>query len=190
MVESPKARVARQILRVNHAGEHGAIAIYSAQVARLRTGNPELAHWLQQTLDHEVKHRSAFQTAMQARKVAPCGALAIWSVGGALLGQITGFMGPFGVMVCTAAVERTVHRHLIEQAEFLSGYDDELAATIREIQTEEDEHLGYAEAHHRRDSLVAALLSSIIGGSTELLIYFSTQGSSFGLHRRMQRTTR
>ena len=131
-----KARLTSQILRVNHAGEHGAIAIYRAQIAQLGGARPELAHWLNETLGHENNHREAFRVAMVERSVMPCGALAVWSVGGSLLGRSMALLGPYGVMICTAAVERTVHRHLEDQIAFLSGYDDALARLIREIQRE------------------------------------------------------
>jgi ubiquinone biosynthesis monooxygenase Coq7 len=182
----PQARLASQILRVNHAGEHGAMAIYRAQMAQLGNKRPELTRWLNETLTHETNHRERFRAAMADRSVTPCGALAVWSVGGSLLGRSMAMFGPFGVMVCTAAVERTVHRHLNDQVVFLSGYDDALANLIREIQIEENEHLEYAEARHNPAGLFARLLSSLVAGATELLIMASTQGSSIGLSRRIR----
>lgn len=82
---------------------------------------------------------------MDARNVTPCGSLVIWSAGGAVLGAMTAALGRDGVFVCTAAVERTVRRHLEEQAHFLAQADPELAAIVRDILVEEDAHLGYAQ---------------------------------------------
>lgn len=182
----PKARLARQILRVNHAGEHGAMAIYRAQIAQLGGARPELTEWLNETLGHEMGHKEAFRAAMVERSVTPCGALAVWSVGGSMLGRSMALLGPYGVMICTAAVERTVHRHLQEQVAFLSGYDDALADLIREIQKEENDHLNYAEARHNPNSLIARTLSLLVAGATVLLIMASTQGSSVGLTGRIK----
>lgn len=181
-----KANLTSQILRVNHAGEHGAMAIYRAQIAQLGNTRPELSKWLNETLGHEIQHKEAFRAAMEERSVTPCGALAVWSIGGSVLGRSMALLGPYGVMICTAAVERTVHRHLQDQVAFLSGYDDGLADLIREIQKEENDHLRYAEAHHNTDGLLAKALSSFVEGATALLIMASTQGSSFGLTDRIR----
>ena len=81
-------------------------------------------------------------------------------------------------MVCTAAVEKTVDKHLNEQIAYLSGRDDELAEIIRGIRSEEDEHLAYAEAHHNSDSLYARSLALIVAISTDILIWISTRGDS------------
>jgi ubiquinone biosynthesis monooxygenase Coq7 len=180
-----KGPLTSQILRVNHAGEHGAMAIYRAQIAQLGHTQPELTKWLSETLGHEIRHREAFRAAMVERSVTPCGALAVWSVGGSVLGRSMALLGPYGVMICTAAVERTVHRHLQDQVAFLSGYDDALAGLIREIQKEENDHLHYAEAHHNPNGLLAKALSSFVAGATALLIMASTQGSSVGLADRI-----
>ncbi|HRE44597.1 MAG TPA: demethoxyubiquinone hydroxylase family protein, partial [Terricaulis sp.] len=58
------ARIIRRILRVNHAGEHGAVFIYSAQLARARRAYPDLIPWLEETLAHEQRHRARFYEAM------------------------------------------------------------------------------------------------------------------------------
>jgi ubiquinone biosynthesis monooxygenase Coq7 len=185
-LRAQKANLTSQILRVNHAGEHGAMAIYRAQIAQLGNNRPDLTKWLQETLGHEVQHKEAFRVAMEERSVTPCGALAVWSIGGSILGRSMALLGPYGVMICTAAVERTVHRHLQDQVAFLSGYDDGLADLIREIQKEENDHLHYAEAHHDPNGLLAKALSSFVAGATALLIMASTQGSSIGLADRIK----
>ena len=173
----------RRILRVNHAGEHGAVAIYSAQIARLSKSNPALGDWLAETLTHEQDHRAVFREAMPARSAKPCRAMWIWGIGGAWLGHLTAMLGASAVMACTAAVERTVHGHLLEQARFLDPIDPELAALVRLIQVEEDEHLAYAEARHDGATLSAKVVSGVVSASTEVLIALSTRGDSLRLAR-------
>ncbi|HKQ10951.1 MAG TPA: demethoxyubiquinone hydroxylase family protein [Rhizomicrobium sp.] len=179
MVE--KDQLIRRILRVNHAGEHGAIAIYSAQLAKVPRQHPALTGWLQETLSHEQRHRDAFLAAMPSRGAKPCRLMAVWTIGGAMLGGMTAILGQTGIMVCTAAVERTVHKHLNDQIAYLSGHDAELAAIIQNIRVEEDEHLAYAEAHHDSKSLFARFLSAAVALLTELLIWISTRGDSLRL---------
>ena len=179
-VTDEQVRLVRRILRVNHAGAHGAIAIYNAQL-KAAARYPEFSAWLNETLCHETLHREAFLTSMPSRGAKPCRALGIWSVGGATLGWITARFGRTGLMACTAAVERTVHRHLNDQIAYLDRRDPELAAVIVRIRTEELSHLAFAEAHHSGKGLFARSLSFIVAAATELLIWISTRGDSLRL---------
>ena len=81
-------------------------------------------------------------------------------------------------MVCTAAVERTVHRHLVEQIHFLENSDGELAAIVKNILKEEDAHLAIAEKQHDPTRASAKILAAIISAATEVLIFMSTRGDS------------
>ncbi|HJR57612.1 MAG TPA: demethoxyubiquinone hydroxylase family protein [Rhizomicrobium sp.] len=179
MIETDQ--VIRRILRVDHAGEHGAVAIYSAQIARAPAGKNDLLAWLQETLGHEQRHRDAFRAAMPSRAAKPCRALAVWSVGGRWLGRVSALFGTLGIMVCTAAVERTVHRHLVEQIAFLRRHDGELADIVCSILSEEKEHLAFAEANHNDNGCFARLFSWMVSLTTELMILISTRGDSFRL---------
>lgn len=176
----------RRILRVNHAGEHGAVAIYSTQLANARREHPDLVSWLEETLSHEERHEQRFRDAMPTRSAKPCRMMFIWSFGGAMLGALTAACGRTGIYVCTAAVERTVHRHLIEQIAFLDRADPPLAQIVRDILVEEDQHLAHAEAHHNARGFFARALSAIVSGATELLIFVSTRGDSLRLKSAMR----
>ena len=180
------ARIVRRILRVNHAGEQGAISIYGAQIALAKARYPDLLPWLQETLEHEKRHRTTFLELMSRRATTPCPAVSVWSVGGAVLGFVTALFGRLGVIVCTAAVERTVHKHLIEQIAYLSGRDDELAAGIRNVQVEEDAHLAFAEARHDPAAPLARLLSATVSVVTEVLIWVATRGDSMRLNAALR----
>jgi ubiquinone biosynthesis monooxygenase Coq7 len=181
-----RARLVRRILRVDHAGEHGAVAIYEAQIARLGNRHPELRAWLSETLVHERKHRAAFHAAMPERHAKPCRALVVWRLGGRGLGTVTALLGRTGVMACTAAVERTVHAHLEEQIAYLAEHEPGLAALVREIQCEEDAHLAYAEDGLRARPAVARLLAAIVGLATEAMIALSTRGDSLRLRHALR----
>jgi ubiquinone biosynthesis monooxygenase Coq7 len=184
--ESERARLIRRILRVNHAGEHGAIAIYTAQIAVMGTRNADLTTWLREKLSHELRHRDRFHACMRSRQTKPCRAMFVWKVGGKLLGYGTALLGRFGVMACTAAVERVVHMHLAEQITFLMKSDTELETVVRDIIREEDQHLFYAETHHNAASLPAIALSRLVAALTETLIFISTRGDSLRLGRELK----
>jgi ubiquinone biosynthesis monooxygenase Coq7 len=178
MSSSDEKRVVQRILRVNHASEQGAIAIYGAQISRAKSRYPDLLPWLEETLGHEKKHRETFLALMSARAITPCPVAGIWSGGGAVLGFVTALFGRSGVVVCTAAVERTVHKHLVEQIAYLQGRDSALADGIRQVQVEEDAHLAFAEANHDPRAPFARLLSTAVAVVTEILIWLATRGDS------------
>ncbi|MFN4297135.1 MAG: demethoxyubiquinone hydroxylase family protein [Brevundimonas sp.] len=175
----------RRILRVNHAGEHGAVSIYQAQLRRLKA-NDEVSGWLNETLDHERRHRTAFLEAMPQRGVKPCRALVIWKSGGSLLGWLSSAFGSVGVLVCTQAVEETVHRHLLEQISFLDRADPELADVVRDILKEEVDHLVYARDRLPQRSLILRMARTLVSVATEALIAISTRGDSFRLRHDLK----
>jgi len=72
-------RTVRQILRVNYAGEYGAIRIYGAQIALARLFHPKVAGFLEETVSHERRHAHAFRALMPARATRPCGATPLWA---------------------------------------------------------------------------------------------------------------
>ncbi len=183
---SPEDRIIRRILRVNHAGEHGAVSIYSSQVAWARKRAPDILEWLEETIGHERTHRELFRTAMPARSAKPCRLLSVWSVGGATLGWLTARMGRAGVMACTAAVERTVHRHLVEQQAFLTRHDLELLKVVEAVQVDEDSHLAHAEANLKNSGWLAKAIYPLVGAATEFLIFLSTRGDSMRLKAAMK----
>ena len=115
---------------------------------------------------------------MPARASKPCRLMWIWGAGGAVLGTITGLMGRNAVLVCTDAVERTVHRHLEDQVRYLYPQDAELAETIAEIQRQEQQHLSYAVEQRPADGVLGRALGGIIVAATEALIWLSTRGDS------------
>jgi ubiquinone biosynthesis monooxygenase Coq7 len=184
-MEDTADRLIRRILRVNHAGEHGAISIYSAQIGRLGREHSDLMMWLDETRDHERSHRRAFLEAMPSRGAKPCRALAVWSVGGWLLGSLTAALGRDGIMACTVAVERTVHGHLQQQIAYLTRHDPTLAELVVDIQRDEQGHLEYAQSHLADGSALGQVLSPIISCATEILIAISTRGDSLRLQRAL-----
>lgn len=167
-----------RILKVNHAGEYGAIRIYRTQIWLARRLYPDIVAFLEETLSHEIRHCQLFYDAMPARNAKPCRIMALWGNGGFVLGFLTGLMGRQGVWICTAAVEAAVHRHLEDQLHFLNNRDGELQALILSIQEEELQHLRHAEDHISATGLWARLLDRIISGATDTVIWLSTWGDS------------
>lgn len=179
-----------RILKVNHAGEHGAIQIYSAQIAIARHLYPEIVPTLHGMLCHEIEHRAVFAAAMPSRNARSCRIMSLWAMGGSLLGFATALMGRDAIWMTTAAVEAAVHRHLDDQLHFLWKRDLGLHNAIASIREEELSHLRTAEANISRERRLLSVLRSTISTLTDALIWLSTWGDSTRMARDLERNKR
>jgi ubiquinone biosynthesis monooxygenase Coq7 len=177
----------RCILKVNHAGEFGAIRIYGAQIAVARRLFPDIVSLLEKMRDDEIDHCRLFREAMRPRSAQPCRIMSLWSLGGYVLGFLTALGGRNTVWICTEAVESAVHRHLEDQLTFLASRDPHLHALIASIQEQELAHLHDAENNQERRGLSHVVLLPVIGGPTDLMIWFSTWGDSTWMRAEMAR---
>jgi 3-demethoxyubiquinol 3-hydroxylase len=175
-----------RIVRVNHAGEFGAIRIYSAQILVAAKLCPDCLPALTEMLRHERVHCAKFYAAMPARNSRPCRVMQFWSLGGWLLGFFTALLGRRGVWACMAAVEAAVHRHLDDQLHFLAERDPELHATILSIREEELAHLRHAEEQLTSPGPPLDFLRRRLGDVTDALIWLSTWGDSTRMARALR----
>jgi ubiquinone biosynthesis monooxygenase Coq7 len=172
-----------RILKVNHAGEYGAIRIYRAQIRVARRLYPDIVPFLEETLGHEIEHCALFRNAMPARGAKPCRVLSLWGNGGLVLGFLTALLGRQGIWICTEAVEATVHRHLDDQLHFLQTRDAELHVLIAAIQHEELHHLNYARERVTSRGPWMQLLFRLVARATDAVIWLSTWGDSTRMAR-------
>lgn len=101
-----------RIIKVNHAGEHGAICIYSGQIHIARLTARSMVSELTEFRSHERRHRAIFGAELQRRGRSRCRSYWFCGVGGYVLGLITGVLGPSAIAATTVAVESVVLRHL------------------------------------------------------------------------------
>ncbi|MBC2664502.1 demethoxyubiquinone hydroxylase family protein [Novosphingobium flavum] len=166
-----KARSAR-MLRVDQAGEYGAVRIYAGQLAVMGDRAPhsqEVARMAAQ----EAEHRATFDRLLAQRGVRPTALQPLWSVAGFALGAATALMGPEAAMACTAAIETEIDRHYTEQLEELGGDDPELGALIEKFRDEEREHKEAAIAAGAEQAPAYPLLSGAIRLGCRLAIRLS-----------------
>jgi len=185
VVDAAERLTIARILKVNHAGEYGAIRIYKAQLWVARRLYADVVAFLEETLAHEVRHCALFREAMPVRNARPCRIMALWGNGGYVLGFLTALMGRQGIWVCTAAVESAVHRHLQDQLHFLRDRDPELRQLVLAIQEEELSHLYHAEARIAARGLWSRALGAFISWSTDVAIWLSTWGDSTRMAREL-----
>jgi ubiquinone biosynthesis monooxygenase Coq7 len=184
MTGRERLTVAR-ILKVNHAGELGAIRIYRAQIWVARRRCPEAVAFLEETLAHEIRHCASFLAAMPARAARPCRIMGLWGNGGLMLGFLTALLGQQAIWICTAAVEAAVHRHLEDQLLFLRDRDRELFSIIADIKGEELMHLNDARERIVTAAPWARALNALITWATDAAIWLSTWGDSSRMAREL-----
>lgn len=175
-----------RIVRVNHAGEYGAIRIYRAQIIIARSLWPDCVPVLAGMLADERRHLDIFHAAMPPRQSRPCRVMRFWSLGGWVLGFGTALLGRHGIWACTAAVEAAVHRHLEDQLRFLVERDPPLHQAILDIQEEELAHLRHAEDRLDESSYGLRRLRDAIALVTDVLIWLSTWGDSARMARALK----
>lgn len=153
-----------EMLRVDHAGEYGAVAIYRGQRAvfdRL-PHKAKTAALLKEMEEGEHLHLSTFDALLAERKVRPTLLAPFWNAAGFGLGAATALMSEKAAMACTAAVEDVIEKHYAEQIGDLEPDEPELADTVRRFRDDELEHKHTAEDHGAQDAPGYALLSSAI----------------------------
>jgi ubiquinone biosynthesis monooxygenase Coq7 len=183
-----EALTVARIVRVNHAGEYGAIRIYRSQIRVARWLYPDVVPDLGDMLKHEIRHCAVFRDAMPARNSRPCRIMSLWSVGGSMLGLATALLGRQSIWTCTAAVEAAVHRHLDDQLGFLAGRDQDLHAAIMDIREEELSHLNHAEAQLGLPNVFQRALRGVVSFTTDALIWLSTWGDSTRMKTALARS--
>ncbi len=163
-----------RILRVDHAGELGAINIYRKQLFVARYLYKDIVPTLEEMLSHEMGHFKIFDSLLKKRGIRHCYALRLWALGGAVLGLFTALLGRNAIWVCTDSIETTVLHHLEWQLEFLSKNDLEAYDAVHSIKAEEEEHKKLGE-NNGVNSFVYKPIFYLVRKSTELAIWLSTK---------------
>jgi len=132
----------KKILKVNHAGEFGAINIYRSQIFICKRFNKDLVPLLESFLADEKKHLEIFWKEIQTRNGVKCKSFWLCGLGGYCMGLISALLGKNGIMACTWAVESVVINHLKEQIIYLKSKNDEEALNaVESILQDEVNHM-------------------------------------------------
>lgn len=166
-----------RMIRVDHAGEFGAVRIYAGQRAILGDRHPR-SGLIQHMYEQEEVHLDRFNKLIHERGVRPTAMAPFWHVAGYALGAATAFMGEKAAMACTAAVEEVIDEHYQEQLDALRARDEsarepELEKTIETFQAEEVEHLEIAKAHGAEEATGYPVLSGFIKAGCRAAIWIS-----------------
>lgn len=166
-----RARIA-EILRVDHAGELGAVAIYRGQRAVFEAGRGReaIAGDLAGMEAHEAEHLAAFDALLVARAVRPTLLTPLWRAAGFALGAGTALLGEKAAHACTEAVETVIERHYAAQITELERQEPDLAADLKRFRDDELSHRDHAVEAGAREAPGYGLLSAAIGAGCRLAI--------------------
>lgn len=160
-----------RVMKVNHAGEQGAVCIYRGQRWVATLVAPSLVAELAENQAHEERHRAIFAAELARRGVRRCRSYWSCAIGGAALGIVTAMLGRRAIAATTVAVERVVLRHLDEQRAALQTIDIQAVAAIDDIAREEQAHHDASLRALGKASRPLAVLMAIVSGSTEAVIW-------------------
>ena len=167
----PTEKLLERIVRVDHAGEYGAVRIYEGQLAVL--GNSNKADVIRHMAEQEREHLDKFNELIGARRVRPTALMPVWHAAGFALGAATALMGERAAMACTAAVEEVIDEHYAKQAAALGNDEAELRETIEKFREDELEHRDTAIAHEAEETPGYEALSAVIKKGSKLAIWLS-----------------
>ncbi len=160
-----------RVLKVNHAGENGAVNIYAGQAVVARFTAPSLVTELTEFRSHEESHRQIFWREMQARQTRRCRSYFLCGIGGYILGVVTALLGRSAIAATTVAVERVVLGHLERQLSELREVDQEAVTAIQAIIADERRHHDVSASKLPTDRFWLRLLSPVVASSTEAVIW-------------------
>ena len=171
---APGRRLA-EILRVDHAGELGAVHIYRGQRAVLDAakGRERAAGQLAEMESHEAGHLARFDALLNERQVRPTLLAPVWRAAGFALGAGTALLGEKAAHACTEAVETVIEEHYAGQIAELSSRDPALAAELTQFRDDELAHKEIAVSEGAREAPGYRLLSAAIRAGCRAAIRIS-----------------
>lgn len=161
---------AARVLKVDHAGENGAVHIYAGQIFMARFTAPAMLAELATYKADEERHRAIFWAELQRRGRPRCKSYWLCGLGGYVLGLVTGALGRRAIAATTVAVERVVLGHLRQQIDTLRDRDEMARGTIESILADEQQHHDESAAH-LTNTFWSRILGPVVGRATEAVIW-------------------
>lgn len=153
-----------EMIRVDHAGEYGAVQIYRGQRAvfdRIQS-KAHAASLIAEMEEGEQEHLATFDRLIAERQVRPTLMAPVWRIAGFGLGAATALLGEKAAHACTEAVEDVIEEHYGQQGEELRGVDNELKRIVDRFREEEIAHKDTAVEQGARNAPGYPVLSAVI----------------------------
>ena len=164
-----------EFIRVDHAGERGAVKIYEGQLLALSTlvKNESLKKTIEEMKIHEKEHCEFFETEIKKRKIEPTKFLPLWDLLGIGLGFGSALLGKKATMLCTASVEEVIDTHYQNQINQLGSDEKDLKKKIIKFREDELHHKDIAYEKGATKKGLYSIMDKIIKTGSKLAINIS-----------------
>ena len=174
MKKTNKTKV-EEFIRVDHAGERGAIKIYEGQLLALNTfiKDEDLKKTIQEMKVHEKEHCDYFENEIKKRKIKPTKLLPLWDLLGVGLGFGSTILGKKAAMLCTASVEEVIDGHYKNQIDQIGSDEINLKNSIIKFREDELHHKDIAYNEGATKKGFYSLIDKVIKIGSKLAIKIS-----------------
>ena len=174
MKKTDKNKV-KEFIRVDHAGERGAIKIYEGQLLALSTfvKDDDLKKKIEEMKVHEKEHCDYFEIEIKKRNIEPTRFLPLWDILGVGLGFGSTILGKKAAMLCTASVEEVIQEHYANQINQLGPDEKKLKAKIIKFREDELHHKDIAYKEGATKEGPYSILDKIIKTGSKIAISIS-----------------
>jgi len=173
-MKSSKNRV-EEFIRVDHAGERGAVKIYEGQLLALNTlvKDENLKKVIEEMKIHEIEHCEFFETEIKKRRIRPTKFLPLWDLLGVGLGFGSTLLGKKAAMLCTASVEEVIDEHYQNQINQLGSDEKNLKKKIIKFREDELHHKDIAYDKGATKKGLYSIMDKIIKTGSKVAINIS-----------------
>jgi len=174
MKKTNKTKV-QEFIRVDHAGERGAIKIYEGQLLALNTfiKDDELKKTIEEMREHEKEHCNYFEKEIKKRGIKPTKFLPLWDLLGVGLGFGSTILGKKAAMLCTASVEEVIDEHYANQIDQLEQDENKLKEKITKFREDELRHKDIAYEKGATKEGLYSILDKVIKTGSKIAINIS-----------------
>tara|TARA_A100000164_G_C21891899_1_gene765829 strand:+ start:1112 stop:1639 length:528 start_codon:yes stop_codon:yes gene_type:complete len=164
-----------EFIRVDHAGERGAVKIYEGQLLALNTlvKDENLKKKIEEMKVHEEEHCKFFENEIKKRNIKPTKFLPLWDLLGVGLGFSSTLLGKKATMLCTASVEEVIDKHYLNQINQLGPEEKELKKKITKFRDDELEHKDIAYEEGATKKGFYSIMDRIIKTGSKIAINIS-----------------
>ena len=164
-----------EFIRVDHAGERGAVKIYEGQLLALNTivKNDDLKKTIEDMKEHEVEHCQFFENEIKKRNIKPTKFLPLWDLLGVGLGFGSTLLGKKAAMLCTASVEEVIDEHYQNQIDQIESDEKELKEKIIKFREDELHHKDIAYEKGASKEGVYSIFDKIVKTGSKIAIRVS-----------------
>ena len=174
MKKSNKKKI-EEFIRVDHAGERGAIKIYEGQLLALNTfiKDEELKKTIEEMKEHEHEHANYFEQEIRKRNIKPTKFLPLWDLLGVGLGFGSTILGKKAAMLCTASVEEVIDEHYQNQIDQIESDEKKLKEKIIKFREDELHHKDIAYEKGASKDGIYSLFDKIVKTGSKIAIRIS-----------------